>query len=78
MNQKCETIMVLHTYNVQTAVYRRIKHGRIPGKTHWLQYASPLYTVSTAYGILHYIMCVTDSLTTFLYVVYVCILMYVI
>jgi dipeptide/tripeptide permease len=31
---------------ISSAIYRRVKHGRISTKTHWLQYASPKFSVS--------------------------------
>ena len=55
-------------YCVQTAVVRRIRHGRIEDKQHWLQYAVPKYTVSTCHVIIIYNMsCDCDVFTAPVY-----------
>ena len=56
---------------VQSAVYRRFKHGRNPEKKHWLQYASPKFSVSPVY--MHvtvhvqYNMCICTCICSTLY-----------
>lgn len=45
---KCYTLEFhsCDAYLLQTAIFRRIKHGKIPDKKKFIEYASPKFSVS--------------------------------